>query len=113
MLRPKLVPKPKQKYSQRQNNCNDPQLEIRKKSTTTRGSVSSIRDWNITQEATQRMISQDSSKLGWLKDTMQTIRRHPKVWLMWKQYYSTTACKKGGKEQTEQWKEQTEQWKGF
>jgi hypothetical protein len=30
---------------------------------------------------------------------------------MWKYYYSTTSCKKGGKEQTEQWKEQTEQWK--
>jgi hypothetical protein len=30
---------------------------------------------------------------------------------MWKQYYSTTSCKNGGKEQTKQWKEQTEQWK--
>ncbi len=79
MLRPKLVLKPKPKYSQRQNNYNDPQLEIRIQSTTTRGSVSSTRDWNITQEGAQRMIPQDSSKLGWLKDTMQTIRRHPKV----------------------------------
>jgi hypothetical protein len=32
---------------------------------------------------------------------------------MWKKYYATTTCKKGRKEQTEQWKEQTEQWKGF
>jgi hypothetical protein len=64
MLRPKLVPKPKQKSSQRQNNCNDPQLEIRIQSTTTRGSVSSTRDWNITQEDAQRMIPQDPSKLG-------------------------------------------------
>jgi hypothetical protein len=30
---------------------------------------------------------------------------------MWKYYYSTTSCKTGGKEQTEQWKGQTEQWK--
>jgi hypothetical protein len=79
MLRPKLVLKPEPKYSQRQNNYNDPQMEIRIKSTTTRGSVSSTRDWNITQEDAQRMIPQDSSKLGWLKDTTQTIRRHPKV----------------------------------
>jgi hypothetical protein len=50
MLRPKLVPKPKPKFSQRQNNYNDPQLEIRIQSTTTRGSVTSTRDWNITQE---------------------------------------------------------------
>jgi hypothetical protein len=56
MLRPKLVPKPKPKFSQRQNKYNDPQLEIRIHSTTTRGSVSSTRDWNITQEAAQRMI---------------------------------------------------------
>jgi hypothetical protein len=56
MLRPKLVPKPKPKFSQRQNNYNDPQLEIRIQSTTTRGSVSSMRDWNITQETAQRMI---------------------------------------------------------
>jgi hypothetical protein len=69
MLRPKLVLKPKPKFSQRQNNYNDPQLETRIQSTTTRGSVSSIRDWNITQEAAQRMMPQDSSKLGWLKDT--------------------------------------------
>jgi hypothetical protein len=64
MLRPKLVQKPKLKYSQRQNNYSNPQLEIRIHSTTTRGSVSSTRDWNITQEAAQRMIPQDSSKLG-------------------------------------------------
>jgi hypothetical protein len=82
MLRPKPVLKPKPKFSQLQNNYNDPQLEIRIQSTTTRGSVSSKRDWNITQEGAQRMIPQDSSKLGWLKDTMQTIRRHPKVQLM-------------------------------
>jgi hypothetical protein len=63
MLRPKLVLKPKQKFSQRQNNYNDPQLEIRIQSTTTRGSVSSTRDWNLTQEVAQRMIIQDSSKL--------------------------------------------------
>jgi hypothetical protein len=56
MLRPKLDPKPKQKFSQRQNNYTDPQLEIRIQSTTTRGSVSSTRDWNITQEVAQRMI---------------------------------------------------------
>jgi hypothetical protein len=79
MLRPKLVLKPKPKFSQRQNNYNDPQLEIRIQSTTTRDSVSSTRDWNITQETAQRMIPQDSSKLVWLKDTTQTIRRHPKV----------------------------------
>jgi ribosomal protein S30 len=64
MLRPKLDPKPKQKFSPRQNNYNDPQLEIRIQSTTTRGSVSSTRDWNITHEGAQRMIPQDSSKLG-------------------------------------------------
>jgi hypothetical protein len=64
MLRPKLVPKPKPEFSQRQNDFNDPQLEIRIQSTTTRGSVSNTRDWNITQETTQRMIPQDSSKLG-------------------------------------------------
>jgi hypothetical protein len=64
MLRPKLVPKPKPQYSQRQNNYNDPQLEIRIHSTTIRGSVSSTRDWNITQETAQGMIIQDSSKLG-------------------------------------------------
>jgi hypothetical protein len=64
MLRPKLVLKPKSKYSQRQNNYNDPQLEIRIQSTTTRGSVSSTRDWNIMQEDAQRMIPQDFSKLG-------------------------------------------------
>jgi hypothetical protein len=63
MLRPKLVPKPKPKYSQRQNNYNDPQLEIRIQSTTTRGSVSSTRDWNISQESTQRIMPQDPSKL--------------------------------------------------
>jgi hypothetical protein len=79
MLRPKLVPKPKPKFSQRQKNHNDPQLEIRIQSTTIRGSVSSTRDWNIMQESAQRMIPQDSSKLGWLKDTTQTIRRPPKV----------------------------------
>jgi hypothetical protein len=79
MLRPKLVPKPNQKFSQRQNYYNDPQLEMRIQSTTTRGSVSSTRDWNITQESAQRMTPQDSSKLGWLQDTTQTIRRHPKV----------------------------------
>jgi hypothetical protein len=64
MLRPKLVPKPKPKFSQRQNNYNDPQLEIKIQSTTTRCSVSSTREWNITQEVAQRMIPQDSSKLG-------------------------------------------------
>jgi hypothetical protein len=64
MLRPKLVLKPKPKFFQRQNNYNDPQLEIRMQSTTTRGSVSSTKDWNITQEIAQRMIPQDSSKLG-------------------------------------------------
>jgi hypothetical protein len=63
MLRPKLVPKSKQKFSQRQNNYKDPQLEIRIQSTTTRGSVSSTRDWNITQEGAQRIMPQDSSKL--------------------------------------------------
>jgi hypothetical protein len=56
MLRPKPVQKPKPKFSQRQNNYNDPQLEIRIQSTTTRGSVSSRRDQNITQESAQRMI---------------------------------------------------------
>jgi hypothetical protein len=55
MLRPKLVLKPKPKYSQQQNNYNDPQLEIRIQSTTARDSVSSTRDWNITQEIAQRM----------------------------------------------------------
>jgi hypothetical protein len=64
MLRPKLVLKPKPKFCQRQNNYNDPQLEIRTQSTTPRGSVSSARDWNITQEIAQRMIPRDSSKLG-------------------------------------------------
>jgi hypothetical protein len=64
MLRPKLVPKPKTKFSQRQNNLNDPQFEIKIQSTTTRDSVSSTRDWNIMQESAQRMISQDASKLG-------------------------------------------------
>jgi hypothetical protein len=64
MLRPKLVLKPKPKFSQQQNNHNDPLLEIRIHSTTTGGSVSSTRDWNITQESAQRMIPQDSSKLG-------------------------------------------------
>jgi hypothetical protein len=64
MPRPKLDLEPKPKFSERQNNYNDPQLEIRMESTTTRGSVSSTRDWNITQEITQRMIPQDSSKLG-------------------------------------------------
>jgi hypothetical protein len=63
MLRPKLIPKPKPKFSQRQNNYNDPQLEIRIQSTTTRGSVASTTDWNITQESAQRMIIQDFSKL--------------------------------------------------
>jgi hypothetical protein len=63
MLRPKLVPKPKPKFSQRQNNYNDPQLEIRIQNTTTRDSVSSTRDWNISQETAQRMIPQDASKL--------------------------------------------------
>jgi hypothetical protein len=79
MLRPKLVPKPKPKFSQRQNNYNDPQLEIRIQNTTIRGSASSTRDWNITQEVAQRTIPQDYGKLGWLKDTSQTIRRHLKV----------------------------------
>jgi hypothetical protein len=79
MLRPKPILKPKPKFSQQQNNYNDPQLEIRIQSTTTRGSVSSKRDWNITQGAAQRMIPRDVSKLGWLKDTTQTIRRHPKM----------------------------------
>jgi hypothetical protein len=64
MLIPKPILKPKPKFSQRQNNYNDPQLEIRIQSTTTRGSVSSTRDWNVMQEATQRMMPQDSSKLG-------------------------------------------------
>jgi hypothetical protein len=64
MLIPKLVPKPKPKFSQRQNNYNDPQLETRIQSTTIRDSVSSTRDWNISQEVAQRMITQDSSKLG-------------------------------------------------
>jgi hypothetical protein len=64
MLRPKLVPKPKPRISQQQNNYNEPQLEIRIQSTTTKGSVASTTDWNITQEVTQRMIIQDSSKLG-------------------------------------------------
>jgi hypothetical protein len=79
MLRPKLVPKPKPKFSQQQNNYNDPQLEIRIQSTTTRGNISRTRVQNITHEGAQRVIPQDSSKLGWLKDTTQTIRRHPKV----------------------------------
>jgi hypothetical protein len=56
MLRPKLVLKPKPKFSQRQNNYNDPQSKVRILSTTARGSVASIRDWNITQEFAQRMI---------------------------------------------------------
>jgi hypothetical protein len=64
MLRPKLDLKPKPRYSQRQNNFKDPQLEIRIQSTTTRDSVSNKRDWNITQEGAQGMIPQDSSKLG-------------------------------------------------
>jgi hypothetical protein len=65
MLRPRLVPKTQTKvFSQRQNNYNDLQLEISIHSTTTRDSVSSIRDWNITQEGAQRMIPQYSSKLG-------------------------------------------------
>jgi hypothetical protein len=64
MLRPKLVLKPKPKYSQQQNIYIDPQLEIRIQSTTTRGSVSSTRDWNIAPEIAQRMMPQDSSKLG-------------------------------------------------
>ena len=63
MLRPKPVQKPKPKFPQRQNNYNDPQLEKRIQSTTTRGSVSSTKDWNITQEDAQRMIPEDSSKL--------------------------------------------------
>jgi hypothetical protein len=63
MLRPKLVLKPKPKFSQRQNNYNDPQIEIRIQSTTIRDSVSSIKDWDITPEGAQRMIPQDSSKL--------------------------------------------------
>jgi hypothetical protein len=46
MLKPKPVLKPKPKFSQRQNNYNDPQLEIMIQSTTTRGSVSSAKDWN-------------------------------------------------------------------
>jgi hypothetical protein len=79
MLRPKLVTKPKPEFSQRQNNHNDPQLKVGIHSTTTRGSVSSTRDWNISQKGAQRVIPQDSRKLGWLKDTTQTIRRHPKV----------------------------------
>jgi hypothetical protein len=54
MLKLKLVPKPEPKFSQRQNNYNDPQLEIRIQSTTTRGSVSNTRDWNITQEVAQK-----------------------------------------------------------
>jgi hypothetical protein len=53
MLRPKLVLKPKPMYFLKDNNCNDPQLEIRIQSTTTRGSVSSTKDWNIKQEAAQ------------------------------------------------------------
>jgi hypothetical protein len=64
MLGPKLVLKPKPKFSQRQNNYNDPQLEVRIQSTTTRGSVASTRYWNLSQESAQRMIPQDSSKLG-------------------------------------------------
>jgi hypothetical protein len=34
-------------------------LEIRIQSTTTRGSVSSTKDWNITQKTAQRMLPQD------------------------------------------------------
>jgi hypothetical protein len=65
MLRPKTCPKtPNQSFPQCQNNYNDPQLEIRIQSITTRCSVSSTREWNITQEVAQRMIPQDSSKLG-------------------------------------------------
>jgi hypothetical protein len=64
MLRPKPVLKPKPKFTQRQNNYNDSQLEIRIQSTTTRGSVASTKDWNISQEVAQRMITQDSNKLG-------------------------------------------------
>jgi hypothetical protein len=64
MLRSKLVLKPKPKFSQRQNNHNDPQLEIRIQSTAIGGSVSSTKDWNISQESTQRMIPQGYSKLG-------------------------------------------------
>jgi hypothetical protein len=64
MLRPKLIPKPKPKFSQRQNNYNDPQLKVGIHSTTTKDGVSGTKDWNITQESAQRMIPQDSSKLG-------------------------------------------------
>jgi hypothetical protein len=54
MLRPKLVLKPNPSISQRQNDFNDPQLEIRIQSTTTRDSISSTRDWNIMQERWER-----------------------------------------------------------
>jgi hypothetical protein len=64
MLRPKPVPKTQTKVFSMTEQLNDPRLEIRIQSTTTRGSVPSTRDWNITQEAAQRMIPQDSSKLG-------------------------------------------------
>jgi hypothetical protein len=52
-------------------------LEIRIQSTTTRGSVSSTRDWDITQETAQRMISQDSSKLGQLKEYHANKKKTP------------------------------------
>jgi hypothetical protein len=63
MLRPKLVPKPQTKVFSTIEQPQYPQMEIMIQSTTTRGSVSNTRDWNITQEGAQRMIPQDSSKL--------------------------------------------------
>jgi hypothetical protein len=57
MLRPKPILKPKQMHTPLQANPNNPQLEIRIQSTTTRDSVTSTRDGNITQEVAQRMIS--------------------------------------------------------
>jgi hypothetical protein len=58
------------------------------------------------------MIPQDSSKLGWLKDTTQTIRIHPKGVANVEVILFNQLMQERWKGQTEQWKGQTEQWKG-
>jgi hypothetical protein len=66
------------------------------------------------------MIPQDFSKLGWLKDTTQTIRMTPqgvaKVEVILSNHLMQGRLKEQTehwKGQTEQWKEQTEHWEGF
>jgi hypothetical protein len=56
MLRPKLIPKPKTKYSQRQNNYKDPQLEIRIQVQQQEIVFQVQETGNIMQETAQRMI---------------------------------------------------------